>query len=78
MMKTKIVLLFTLLYSTLAFAGIHDACHAEKQESRVFAVAYITAGFSGTLWDSVPPLYIFHRSALPALDEAPQCHCCQQ
>jgi hypothetical protein len=26
-MKTKIILLFTLLSSTLAFAGIHDLCH---------------------------------------------------
>jgi hypothetical protein len=42
-MKTKIILLFTLLSSTLAFAGIHDSCHTEKRESRVFAVAYTGA-----------------------------------
>jgi|SRR5580698_3533214 hypothetical protein len=42
-MKTKIILLFTLLSSTLAFAGIHDACHTESRESRVFAVAYTGA-----------------------------------
>jgi len=44
MMKTKIVLLFTLLSSTFAFAGtIHDACHTDSRESRVFAVAYTGA-----------------------------------
>jgi hypothetical protein len=32
-----------LLTSTVAFAGIHDACHAEKHDSRVFAVAYTGA-----------------------------------
>jgi hypothetical protein len=42
-MKTKIILLFTLLSSTLAFAGIHDACHTESREFRVFAVAYTGA-----------------------------------
>jgi hypothetical protein len=42
-MKTKISLLFMLLCSTLAFAGIHDACHADSRESRVFAVAYTGA-----------------------------------
>jgi hypothetical protein len=36
-------LVFTLLTSTLAFAGIHDACHTEKHDSRVFAVAYTGA-----------------------------------
>jgi hypothetical protein len=41
--KTKIILLFTLLSSTLAFAGIHDACHTESRDSRVFAVAYTGA-----------------------------------
>jgi hypothetical protein len=41
--KTKIILLFTLLSSTLAFAGIHDACHTDSQESRIFAVAYTGA-----------------------------------
>jgi len=29
-----------LLTSTLAFAGIHDACHTDDQGSRVFFVAY--------------------------------------
>jgi hypothetical protein len=42
-MTTKIILLFMLLASTYSFAGIHDACHREKQESRVFAVAYTGA-----------------------------------
>jgi hypothetical protein len=42
-MKTTIILLFTLLCSTLAFAGIHDACHTDSQESRIFAVAYTGA-----------------------------------
>jgi len=42
-MTTKIILLFMLLASTYSFAGIHDACHTEKQESRVFAVAYTGA-----------------------------------
>jgi hypothetical protein len=40
----KTTLLFvTLLTSSLAFAGIHDACHTEKHDSRVFAVAYAGA-----------------------------------
>jgi hypothetical protein len=32
-----------LLTSSLAFAGIHDACHTERHDSRVFAVAYTEA-----------------------------------
>jgi hypothetical protein len=42
-MTTKIALLFTLLTSTLTFAGIHDACHTDKRDSRIFAVAYTGA-----------------------------------
>jgi hypothetical protein len=36
--KRKTVMLFILLTSTLAFAGIHDACHTEKRELRILAV----------------------------------------
>jgi hypothetical protein len=43
MMTTKIVLLFTLLVSTTAFAGVHDACHSDNHDRRVFAVAYTGA-----------------------------------
>jgi hypothetical protein len=43
MMTTKIVLLFTLLASTTAFAGVHDACHSDNHDRRVFAVAYTGA-----------------------------------
>jgi hypothetical protein len=42
-MTTKIALLFTLLTSTFGFAGIHDACHTDNHDSRVFAVAYTGA-----------------------------------
>lgn len=42
MLKT-FTLILTLLSSSVAFAGIHDACHTEKRESRVFAVAYTGA-----------------------------------
>ena len=39
----KTAALFMLLSSDVAFAGIHDACHTEKHDSRVFAVAYAGA-----------------------------------
>jgi hypothetical protein len=32
-----------LLTSAVAFAGVHDSCHTERRESRVFAVAYTGA-----------------------------------
>jgi hypothetical protein len=35
--------LFMLLTSAVAFAGVHDSCHTEGRESRVFAVAYTGA-----------------------------------
>ena len=35
--------LFMLLTSAVAFAGVHDSCHTESRESRVFAVAYTGA-----------------------------------
>lgn len=31
------------LSPTLAFAGVHDACHSDNHDSRVFAVAYTGA-----------------------------------
>jgi hypothetical protein len=39
----KTILTALLMTSTLAFAGVHDACHTDKQESRIFAVAYAGA-----------------------------------
>jgi hypothetical protein len=46
-LKTTLVLLrvsvVTLLTSTLAVAGIHDACHTDNRDSRTFAVAYTGA-----------------------------------
>ena len=42
MLKTTI-LLTILLASSLAFAGIHDACHTDDKDSRAFAVAYTGA-----------------------------------
>jgi hypothetical protein len=39
----KTVLLLMTLTSTLAFAGIHDACHSGNKDSRVFAVVYAGA-----------------------------------
>ena len=41
-MKTKI-LAVVLLTTTFAFGGIHDACHSDNHDSRVFAVAYTGA-----------------------------------
>lgn len=34
----KTLALFMLLTSAVAFAGVHDSCHTESRESRVFAV----------------------------------------
>ncbi len=39
----KTLALFMLLTSAVAFAGVHDSCHTESRESRVFAVAYTGA-----------------------------------
>jgi hypothetical protein len=39
----KTFALFMLLTSSVAFGGIHDSCHTEKRESRIFAVAYTGA-----------------------------------
>jgi hypothetical protein len=41
-MKT-VALLVLLIYSTAAFAQIHDSCHTDNHDSRVFAVAYTGA-----------------------------------
>ena len=35
--------LFMLLTSAVAFAGVHDSCHTDNKDSRVFAVAYTGA-----------------------------------
>lgn len=43
MTPTLTVLFATLLTSTLAFAGVHDSCHTDNHDSRVFAVAYTGA-----------------------------------
>jgi hypothetical protein len=39
----KALALFMLLTSSVAFAGVHDACHTDNSDSRVFAVAYTGA-----------------------------------
>ena len=40
----KLTILFvTLLTSTIAFAGVHDACHSDNHDSRAFAVSYTGA-----------------------------------
>jgi hypothetical protein len=39
----KTLSLFMLLTSAVAFAGVHDACHTDNKDSRVFAVAYTGA-----------------------------------
>jgi len=39
----RTVALFVLLSSTAAFAGVHDSCHTDNHDSRVFAVAYTGA-----------------------------------
>ena len=42
MLKTTLVFVM-LLTSSFTFAGIHDACHTDNKDSRVFAVAYTGA-----------------------------------
>jgi hypothetical protein len=39
----KTALLFVLLTSGVAFAGVHDSCHSDNHDSLVFAVAYTGA-----------------------------------
>ena len=40
----KTTLLFAVLLApSLAFAGVHDSCHTDNHNSRVFAVAYAGA-----------------------------------
>ena len=39
----KTLALFMLLTSAVAFAGVHDSCHSDNRDSRVFAVAYTGA-----------------------------------
>jgi hypothetical protein len=39
----KTLALFMLLTSAVAFAGVHDSCHTDNKDSRVFAVAYTGA-----------------------------------
>jgi hypothetical protein len=41
--EARAVTLFILLSAGVASAGVHDACHTENRESRVFAVAYAGA-----------------------------------
>jgi len=40
---TKALVLFMLLGSGVASAGVHDACHTADKDSRVFATAYAGA-----------------------------------
>jgi hypothetical protein len=37
----KTIALSLLLTSGVAVAGVHDSCHTDNHDSRVFAVAYI-------------------------------------
>jgi hypothetical protein len=39
----KTIALSLLLTSGVAFAGVHDSCHTDNHDSRVFAVAYTGA-----------------------------------
>jgi hypothetical protein len=39
----KMIALLTLLTPGVAFAGIHDACHTDNRDDRIFAVAYAGA-----------------------------------
>jgi hypothetical protein len=39
----KTIALSLLLTSGVAFAGVHDSCHTDNNDSRVFAVAYTGA-----------------------------------
>ena len=39
----KTIALSLLLTSGVAFAGVHDSCHTDNRDSRVFAVAYTGA-----------------------------------
>jgi hypothetical protein len=42
-MRNMRTILVLLLFSASAFAGVHDSCHTDNKESRVFAVAYTGA-----------------------------------
>jgi len=39
----KTIVLSLLLTSGVAFAGVHDSCHGDNHDRRVFAVAYVGA-----------------------------------
>ena len=62
-MKTTLAAL--LLSSTLAFAGVHDACHTDNKDSRVFAVAYTGAVIDLKSDETVDGKKIYQ---MPALD----------
>jgi hypothetical protein len=61
----KTIALSLLLTSGVAFAGVHDSCHTESRESRVFAVAYTGAVIDLKGDETVDGKKIY---AMPALD----------
>jgi hypothetical protein len=61
----KTFALFMLLTSAVAFAGVHDSCHTESRESRVFAVAYAGAVIDLKSDETVEGKKIY---AMPALN----------
>jgi hypothetical protein len=60
-MKT---LLFMLLTSSVAFAGIHDSCHTDNKDSRVFAVAYTGAVIDLKSDETIAGKKVYHMPAL--------------
>jgi hypothetical protein len=62
----KTLALFMLLTSAVAFAGVHDSCHTDNHESRVFAVAYTGAVIDLKSDETTPDGKRVY--AMPALD----------
>lgn len=60
----KTVALFMLMSSGVAFAGVHDACHTDNHDSRVFAVAYTGAIIDLKKDEVVDGKPVYHTPAL--------------
>lgn len=64
-MAMRATLIFVLLVSVSAFAGVHDSCHTDNKDSRVFAVAYTGAVIDIKSDETVDGKKIY---AMPALN----------
>src|ERR1700761_4383887 len=64
-MAMRATFIFVLLASASAFAGVHDSCHTDNKDSRVFAVAYTGAVIDLRADETVDGKKIY---AMPALN----------